>query len=369
MKKIKLVGIRGDEKYESWRRATKQVLAELRMESRLEEVNDVDAILDFNISAVPALVVNKTILLEQNQHMPNLKEIKCAIVNYLNQEKMEMENIIVPTDFSTPAHNAYLYARDLAEFVGGKIKVVHACYPDRNTISGLNIPSVDEMTANRLIQLDAFVQDDQPNSIEGVVAKDMVEKEVIIGFPKEEIIKLSAQKEVDVILMGTTGSGDILNKLFGSVSSEVSQKAHCPVWLVPPSASFNGVKNILYAGNYESADGRMLQAVSELAARFEADIHMVHVSKKKNFEENQIQELITERLIRKIAPDLKFKMGTVVSEKVWEGLDFYTRENSIDLIVVVTKHRNFWEGLKNKSITKEMVFHTKVPLLILHIDD
>ncbi|MFT5166707.1 MAG: nucleotide-binding universal stress UspA family protein [Saprospiraceae bacterium] len=41
----------------------------------------------------------------------------------------------------------------------------------------------------------------------------------------------------------------------------------------------------------------------------------------------------------------------------------------MDLIVVVTKHRSFWEGLRTKSITKEMVFHTKVPLLILHLDD
>ncbi|MFT5168599.1 MAG: nucleotide-binding universal stress UspA family protein [Saprospiraceae bacterium] len=369
MKKIKLVGIRGDEKYESWRRNTKQVLAELKLESRLEEVNQVDAILGFSISAVPALIINNTILLEQNLHIPGVAEIKDVILNYLNQEKMKMENIVVPTDFSVPAHNAYLYARDLAEFVGGQVKVVHACYPDRNSISGLTIPSVEELLENKRHLLDTFVQDDQPGSIEGVVAKEMVGKEVIVGFPKEEIIKLSSQKEVDVILMGTTGSGDLLNKFFGSVSSEVSQKAHCPVWLVPPNTSFNGIKNILYAGNYESADGRMLREVSELAARFEANIHMVHVSKKKNFEENKIQELISERLFNKLAPNLKFKMGTVVSEKVWEGLDLYTQENNIDLIVVVTKHRSFWEGLRTKSITKEMVFHTKVPLLILHLDD
>lgn len=369
MKKIKLVGIRGDEKYESWRRNTKQVLAELKLESRLEEVNQVDAILGFSISAVPALIINKTILLEQNKHIPNVAEIKDVILNYLNQEKMEMKNIVVPTDFSLPARNAYLYARDLAEFVGGKVKVVHACYPDRNSISGLAVPTVEELIEHKKSKLDAFVQDDQPDSMEGVVAKEMVEKEVIVGFPKEEIVKLSSQKELDVIVMGTTGSGDLLDKLFGSVSSEVSQKAHCPVWLVPPKASFDGIKNILYAGNYESADGRILREVSELAARFEADIHLVHVSKKKNFEENQVQELITERLFNKIAPDLKFKMGTVVSEKVWEGLGFYTEQNKIDLIVVVTKHRNFWESLMKKSITKEMVFHTRVPLLILHLDD
>ena len=278
-----------------------------------------------------------------------------------------MKKILLPTDFSQTAHNAYLYGRDLAEFIDGQIKVIHVSYPNRDSITGIYAPSIQELKKYKQKQLDAFVQDGPPNSMEGIIAKQMVDKEVIIGFPKEEILNRSKSKEVDMILLGTTGSGGVLNKLLGSVSSEVSQKAHCPVFLVPPNARFDGLKNILYAGNYESADKQMLQEISELAAKFEADIHMVHVTKKKSYEENQIQELILERLFKKVAPNVKFKTGTVISEKVWEGLDYYAQQNDIDLIVIVTRHRNFWESIRHKSVTKKMVFHTNTPLLILHL--
>ncbi len=369
MNKIKLIGIRGDKNYESWRTTTRQVLKDLNLQNKLEEVNKVDAIVDFQVSAVPALMINDTILLEQNNHIPDTHEIKNSILNYLNQHTQKMQNIVIPTDFSKTAHNAYLYGCDLAEYIGGQVKVMHACYPSVDSLNGINTPNIEELKAYKNDQLDAFIQNDHPTSVESVIEKNMVEKIIKIGFPKDEIIKISEAKDTDMIVMGTTGKGGVLDKIFGSVSSDVAMKAHCPIWLVPPNAQFDGIKNILYAGNYESANGRMLREVSEIAKKFEANIHMVHVSKKKSHEENKIQELVLEKLFNKIAPDLDFEMATVVSEKVWEGLDRYTSKNNIDLMVIVTRHRNFFDSIRHKSITKDMIFHTKTPLLILHLDD
>lgn len=280
-----------------------------------------------------------------------------------------MKSILVPTDFSKSAHNAYLYARDLAASIGAQLNVMHAHHPHLADLDKNNMPSDQELMEYKRTQLESFINDALPKSTEGIIEKKAINKEVIIGFPKEEIIKYSDQKEIAMILMSTTGSGSVMDKLFGSVSSEVSLKAHCPVWLVPPNTKFNGIKNILYAGNYESADGRMLREISGLANLFQANVHLVHVSKKKSFEENKIQELVLERLFNKKAPTLDFKMETVVSEKIWEGLDYYASENDIDLTVIVTKHRSFWENIRHSSITKKLVFHTKTPLLIMHLDD
>ena len=85
MEKIRLIGIRGDQNYEFWRRNINQVLQELNMQNSLEEINNINSILDLKVSAIPALIINDTILLEQNNHIPDIQEFKDSILDYLNQ--------------------------------------------------------------------------------------------------------------------------------------------------------------------------------------------------------------------------------------------------------------------------------------------
>jgi nucleotide-binding universal stress UspA family protein len=53
------------------------------------------------------------------------------------------------------------------------------------------------------------------------------------GFPVEEL--LAASKEADLIVMGSRGAGGFSRLLMGSVSSQVTHHAHCPVVIVPPA--------------------------------------------------------------------------------------------------------------------------------------
>lgn len=368
-KRIKLVGIRGDSSYESWRVKVKKALQELEIKYDLEDVNDVDDILHFNISAIPALVMNDTVLLEQNKHIPDEEEIKKSIIHFLDRQEFSMKKILVPTDFSTIAQNAFSYARDLSSFLEGQLSVVHVSYPNSQTLNDMQVKSIEDLIAKKMEQVEAFIQKSRPNLSEGLAQKDTFNPQVELGFPKEVLVNTSKSGEYDLILMGTTGSGGILEKVFGSVSSDVSQNAHCPVLLVPPGASFNGINNIMYAGNYTSANRSMLQVINEISNQFDANIHMVHVSKENEFEKNKLGELVLAKLFQKLSPDMEFKMSTVISDHIWEGLDQYAEATNIDLAVIVTQHRNFWEAIRHKSITREMIFHAKTPLLILHLDD
>jgi nucleotide-binding universal stress UspA family protein len=51
------------------------------------------------------------------------------------------------------------------------------------------------------------------------------------GFPVEEL--LDASKEADMIVLGSRGAGGFSRLLMGSVSSQVTHHAHCPVVIVP----------------------------------------------------------------------------------------------------------------------------------------
>jgi thioredoxin family protein len=82
MTNIKLIGISGDCDYESWLEKVSKVLQGLRIRYKFEEVNEVDEIIRFNIQAIPALIIDDAVVIEQNNHMPDIEEFKSSILGY-----------------------------------------------------------------------------------------------------------------------------------------------------------------------------------------------------------------------------------------------------------------------------------------------
>jgi nucleotide-binding universal stress UspA family protein len=53
----------------------------------------------------------------------------------------------------------------------------------------------------------------------------------VAGLPADEI--LSAAKDADMIVIGSRGAGGFKKLLMGSVSSQITHHAHCPVVVIP----------------------------------------------------------------------------------------------------------------------------------------
>lgn len=270
----------------------------------------------------------------------------------------------MPTDFSDTAKNAFQYAKQLAKKLNGHLKVVHCWYPDLDIVNGLSAPPVELVMKTRKKFLDDFIQSNKIEQGGDDASKNVIESEVLVGFAGTALEEASANKDIDLIVMGTTGDGGTMEKIFGSISSHVSQNAQCPVWLVPPKAQFKGIKNVMYASDFPALDNDIIHQVVHLANLFDASIHLVHVNKENNEEVYEMKNIA-----KKVGSSVKFSLTTVHNESIWEGLDKYAHEHEIDLMVLVTRHRSFWEKLLHKSQTKEIVLHAEIPLMVLHMDD
>jgi nucleotide-binding universal stress UspA family protein len=55
--------------------------------------------------------------------------------------------------------------------------------------------------------------------------------QALSGTPAHEL--LSAAKGADMIVVGSRGAGGFTRLLMGSVSTQVSHHAHCPVVIIP----------------------------------------------------------------------------------------------------------------------------------------
>jgi nucleotide-binding universal stress UspA family protein len=280
--------------------------------------------------------------------------------------KREMKKILVPTDFSPTAKCGLFYASRLAETWGGaRIQLTHVFMPAVESEFPGAIPPIEEIMRVREYMLEEFASECCAEvKLENMLGVT-VERELRIGFPADEISRISA--DFDYIVMGATGATDTLNRIFGSVSTAIAKRAKCPVILVPKGLSFRGFRNILYASNYESADLKMIEALLRFNRGFNACIHFVHVRDDKREETyDKPKEEIFKDLFAAGDPGFAFQMAEVEGDTVLEGVQAYAAANEVDLIVVVNRQRSFWDGFFQRSETARLAGKTRAPLMVFH---
>jgi nucleotide-binding universal stress UspA family protein len=142
-----------------------------------------------------------------------------------------IQKILVPTDFSAHADEAFRVALRLAKATGAAVVVFHAAAP----------PAV--VTAEGPSPAD--VRDGKGKDLWGgllaLQARDpqiRVEHEVIVADRPTvaHILDLVEKRGCDLIVMGTHGRSWLRQRLFGSVTEEVIRRARCPVMVVKAPA-------------------------------------------------------------------------------------------------------------------------------------
>jgi len=142
-----------------------------------------------------------------------------------------LHRILVPTDLSEHACQAAKYAAAFAEKFGAEIYLLHVLQeiapyqPDAVTTGPPVAPPLEKLTAAARESLDRFMTDNKLKRL-------AIHQEVREGTPVEEIVEFAAEKDIDLIILGTHGRGWLAHVLLGSVAEKVVRKAPCPVLTV-----------------------------------------------------------------------------------------------------------------------------------------
>ncbi|MCB0569661.1 MAG: universal stress protein [Phaeodactylibacter sp.] len=273
-----------------------------------------------------------------------------------------MKNLLVPTDFSEASRNAFLYAVKLAELLRPEaIEVVHVYLPETSGEADF-IPPVVELMESRQEMLRQFVSE---LAEESAPLPCPVKHEVLVGFPADELTQVSAH--YSFIVMGAKEERGILEKVLGSVSSSVSQRAHCPVFLIPRGAAYKPYRNIIYASNFDSANKAVLEKLVRFNQNFNAHLHFVHIRQEQDSPLDGALESIFGELFEDGEPGFAFDVVELDADSVADGLNNYAEKIGSGLIVMATRHRSFWQSILHRSETKRMAFAANTPLMVLHL--
>lgn len=275
-----------------------------------------------------------------------------------------MKTILVPTDFSKCAYNAAKYAVELAKETKAKIILLHTYQvpvpPPERHISPISILDLHEENMKRLKKMAEFELNLHKND-------DMeIECEAIAGLVVNEIIDASEKYNAGIIVMGTEGVSGVIKKyILGSNTAGVIAKSFCSVLAVPESAKYCGFKRIVFAADFhELKSSSSLDTLVEISLLFDSEILILSVRKNES-DIPSVSQAFEGLNLDKLFERIPHSFHSDVSEDIADAIDKFTSVHNADLLVTVPQKHSYLELVFNKSITRNLVFHTQTPVLSL----
>ncbi|MCB0402218.1 MAG: universal stress protein [Flavobacteriales bacterium] len=272
-----------------------------------------------------------------------------------------MKKILVPTDFSDTADKARDYAVQIAQMIDAEIVLLNTYH----------IPYAGA-SAGTLVNVDAMaLEDSQKNMKEQLEYARLNFSDVKFstvcspGLLTDSVKELVKKGGYDLIVMGTTGTSGMIENFLGSNASSLIGAVKTPIITVPAKASLSLPKRIVVANDLtDSGEGQLYSSLKAIAGGNDATIDFLFVVDDEAQASRKIEHLKAAKFDEEFDTSyhpFHFKE----SHDVEAGILEYLKENEFDLLVVVTHQRNFWEKLVDKSVSKSLVKHAEIPILVL----
>lgn len=271
-----------------------------------------------------------------------------------------MKTIFVPTDFSSSAKNAMTYAAALAKAMKAKLILFHSFQ--------IQTPSPDfpavTITDVELKKNSEKILEKAAASIRkhyGIKVKAHTQS----GFyPSEEIVALTKKLKVDLIVMGMKGKSKIAQVLIGSTAVTVVRNVKTPVMIIPEKIKFIKPTKMLLAFDFSTPVGKdVFSPLRKIAKVFQSEIYVVNVL--ENREDRAAEKTYSYIRLEKSLRGVKHVYYFPKNKNFEAGIDEFLTKHKAGLMAIVPHKHDLIERLFGKSNTKQMVFHTRIPLLAL----
>jgi nucleotide-binding universal stress UspA family protein len=270
---------------------------------------------------------------------------------------MKGKTILVPTDFSRNAEAALKYAIGFAKDFNSHIIILHAY---------------------RLLQTAVPSGDQSPFSIKNQWDKDTWEKfrklekklikgsnisydfEVDVGFASDAIISSVDANDVKLVIMGSVGAG-AMSQVLGSTTLKIIDKINCPVMVVPSDAEYCKVRKIAFAyDNKKIKKPAKLNVLVDYVKKFGAKLEILNINTEDGVSKHNLS------LLEQKLSGTDYHYTTIQSENIAEGILNYLKGTSTDMLVALKRDHSFMEKVFGYSVTRKLVLHSELPLLVLH---
>ena len=220
------------------------------------------------------------------------------------RSRIALDTILLATDFSPESENALKWAVALAKRYEARLVLAHAVTGEANITAGEMWPQLNGIGLGGAVSNMCKLEQNEDLSS---LPHDAV---VQSGDVWEVLAPIVTDRQVDLIVMGTHGSGGLDRLILGSTAEKVIRHALCPVITVGPRVrvqSASRFSNILFATDFSVGSLRALTYALSLALEDRAELTMLHIIESKPMSQAEMLEWRRqdrERLLQLLPPDL-----------------------------------------------------------------
>lgn len=275
-----------------------------------------------------------------------------------------MKKVLVPTDFSDNARNAFDFAVQLSGIEGCEYILLNA-YKTPSASGGMLV-SLDEVLEKEGIKDLKREKIKLENNYPGI----NISLKCRLGELDNAVRKTNIEEQVDYVIMGTQGASGLQKVLVGSNTQRVIQNVVRPVFAIPENYSFRKMEKIAFAADLKKINNKKaLAPVVALAEKFDATIMMLHVH-DADLADAEFEEEKNRLELDQLFANVKHSYHVEKNDNIVEGIGNFVNEHGIDLLAMVPRRVSLLESFFKTSITKSFAFQASVPLLALKdLDD
>jgi nucleotide-binding universal stress UspA family protein len=271
-----------------------------------------------------------------------------------------MKTIIVATDFSSSARNAASYAADMALAIQADLLLLHIY---EIPVVYLEIPvatTEDEMMQDSK-KLLSELQGQLTIKTEG---KLNIKSQVSAGVFFPELKAVCEKIKPYAVVMGSQGTTAAERTFFGGHTVHAMKHLAWPLITIPPRAKFSQIKKICLACDFDKVvDSTPIDEIKGLVNDFHAELHVINSGRKESHQPDMIFESgLLEEMLISLNPQYHFLTDGNTDESIIN----FVEKNNIDLLIALPKRHGLLKKLIQKSISKQLVLHSHIPVLAIH---
>lgn len=272
-----------------------------------------------------------------------------------------MKTILIPIDFSGNPNSLINYAVGFGQQFKCKLLFFHSAL---TLIPGSGTQSTYEDAVQKEVKSKSEVLARKVamscQRLHVVPAKLHWEYEVKYGGNVvDDILQLTNEKKIDLIIISTHGSSGLKKFFLGSTSSAIIAKAHIPVLAVPLKYKFGLIKQLVYASDLLDPVNELSQVIG-IAKRLHTQVGIVNFNYGMSDADDTLLKLVRDAGIT--YREVKISIGAPLIDH----MRLYMKRKSNCILCMFTEHRTKLEKiLMFGSMTASIVEGLKFPLLAL----
>lgn len=265
---------------------------------------------------------------------------------------MLMVQLIALTDFSEVSKNAFWYGHALSRDLGGKLTLLHYYQEVKTTGHFKSMRDIMKEDAEREMEL--LINQDKDALVDSAIETKVVEGDVTM--------RLQTVKDTQnhLVVIGSSGATNRLASVFGSTAKALINSISLPTLIVPPNCTYKKPQTMVVANDGMMSESN-LKYLDLVASKLGAHLYFLHIGDID----------IDQKSIDRYSTFLKssaYSFHNINAKDIIVGINKFADSVQADMVVMAKNKRNFLQKIFTTSHTNAELFHTVIPLFILHRD-